>query len=49
MTGPMYAYALATIASLRFEEKPAWARHLRWDARQLFRQAMRWQAKRERG
>jgi hypothetical protein len=47
MTGPMYAYALARIASLRFEEKPKWAKHLRWDARALFRQAMRWLAKQE--
>jgi hypothetical protein len=47
MTGPMYAYALARIASLRFEEKPAWAKHLRWDARALFRQAMRWCAKQD--
>ena len=48
MTGPMYALALARIAGLRFEERPAWAAHLRWDARALFRQAMRWQAKQER-
>ena len=41
MTGPMYAYALARIAWVRFEEKPAWAKCLRWDVRSLFRQAMR--------
>lgn len=41
MTGPMFAYALARIAWVRFEQKPAWAKHLRWDVRSLFRQALR--------
>jgi hypothetical protein len=41
MTGPMFAYALARIAWVRFEQKPAWARHLRWDVRSLVRQALR--------
>jgi hypothetical protein len=48
MTGPMFAYALARIASLRFESSPPWARHLRWDVRSLFRQAQRFLARRER-
>ncbi|HEX8912832.1 MAG TPA: hypothetical protein VF796_10770 [Humisphaera sp.] len=48
MTGPMLAYALARIAGLRFEERPAWATHMKWDARALFKQAMRWAAREER-
>lgn len=48
MTGPMLAYALARIASVRFETKPAWAKCLRWDARSLFRQSLRYLARQER-
>lgn len=46
MTAPMYGYALARIAEMRFEEQPRWAKHLRWDARSLMKQAMRWLSKR---
>ena len=42
MTLPMYGYALAMIASIRFEEKPAWLKHLRRDARAEFRAAARY-------
>lgn len=48
MTAPMFAYALARIAAVRFETKPAWARCLRWDVRSLFRQSMRYLAGLER-
>jgi hypothetical protein len=47
MTAPFYAYTMATLANLRFEEQPAWAKHLRWDVRSLFKQAMRWMARRD--
>ena len=46
MSTPMYGYALALIAALRFEEFPAWARHLRGGARAEFKAAMH-QMKRE--
>jgi hypothetical protein len=41
MTPPMFAYALAHLAWFRGEQKPAWARHLRWNARPDFKQAVR--------
>lgn len=41
MTIPMYAYALALIADLRFEENPKWARHLTRTARAEFVAAQR--------
>ena len=36
MTLPMFAYALALIAEVRFEENPKWLRHLYRDARSEF-------------
>jgi hypothetical protein len=36
MTLPMYGYALALIAQVRYETKPRWLRHLRGDARAEF-------------
>lgn len=42
MTAPMYGYALAHAAWHRSERKPAWANHLRMDARYPFRQALRY-------
>ena len=47
MTAPMFAYALARIASIRFETKPPWAKCLRWDVRSLFRQSMRFIVRQE--
>jgi hypothetical protein len=41
MTRPMFGYALAHLAWFRGEEKPAWAKHLHWNARPDFRQAVR--------
>ncbi len=41
MTPPMFAYALAHLAWFRGERKPAWARHLHWNARPDFKQAVR--------
>ncbi|MBC7783602.1 MAG: hypothetical protein H7144_07160 [Burkholderiales bacterium] len=42
MTVAMSAYALATITSLRFEERPAWARYLKGAAKSEFRASMKW-------
>jgi len=42
MTQPMYGYALAHAAWLRNERKPAWARHLRPDARACFKQGVQY-------
>ena len=42
MSLPMYGYALALIAWLRGEAKPAWARFLRPDARAAFKPALRY-------
>jgi hypothetical protein len=41
MTPPMFGYALAHLAWFRGEENPAWAKHLRWNARSEFKQATR--------
>jgi hypothetical protein len=41
MTPPMFGYALAHLAWIRREEKPAWAKHLHWNARPDFKQALR--------
>jgi hypothetical protein len=41
MTPPMFGYALAHLAWFRGEESPAWARHLHWNARPDFKQALR--------
>jgi hypothetical protein len=46
MSLPMYGYALAMIARERREDDPAWAKHLRRDARSAFRQGQRFLAKR---
>jgi hypothetical protein len=37
----MHAYALAQVAVRRAEGTPPWMKHLKWDARTLFKQAMR--------
>jgi len=41
MTPPMFGYALAHLAWFRGEESPAWAKHLHWNARPDFKQAVR--------
>jgi hypothetical protein len=42
MSLPMHAYALAQVAVRRAEQQPPpWMKHLKWDARVLFKQAMR--------
>jgi hypothetical protein len=41
MTPPMFGYALAHLAWFRGEERPIWAKHLHWNARPSFRQALR--------
>jgi hypothetical protein len=41
MTPPMFGYALAHLAWFRGEKKPDWGRHLHWNARGEFRQALR--------
>lgn len=41
LTYPEAGYALALYAVARWERKPAWAKHLRSDARAPFRKAMR--------
>lgn len=45
MTSPMFGYALAHLAWFRGEQKPAWAKHLHWNARPDFKQGVRflWQ------
>jgi hypothetical protein len=42
MTQPMFGYALAHAAWFRNEQKPAWAKHLRIDARSSFKQGLRY-------
>lgn len=42
MTQPMFGYALAHAAWFRNQRKPAWARHLRLDARASFKQGLRY-------
>ena len=42
MTPPMFGYALAHLAWHRNEDKPSWARHLRWDARTNLKQGLRY-------
>jgi hypothetical protein len=41
LSEPMLGYAMAHIAWLRDEEKPPWAKHLRWAQRAVFKQGMR--------
>lgn len=42
MTPPMYGWALAHLAWFRGEEKPAWAKHLKFHARADFNQGVRY-------
>ena len=42
MSAPMYAHALAHLAWFRGERKPAWAKHLHFNARPEFKQALRY-------
>lgn len=42
MTAPMYGYALAHVAWFRDERRPAWTKHLRPDAREPFKQGLRY-------
>ncbi len=42
MTLAMFGYALAHLAWFRGEQKPAWGRHLHWNARGEFRQGLRY-------
>jgi hypothetical protein len=39
---PMLGYALAHIAWFRDEDRPAWAKHLRWAPRAVFKQGLRY-------
>jgi hypothetical protein len=41
LSEPMLGYAMAHIAWLRDEKKPAWAKHLRWAQRAVFKQGLR--------
>ena len=41
MTPPMFGYALGHLAWFCREKKPAWAKHLRWDARTNLKQGLR--------
>jgi len=41
MTPPLFGYALAHLAWFRGEEQPAWAKHLHWNSRPDFKQAVR--------
>ncbi|MCI0642905.1 MAG: hypothetical protein L0Y72_06005 [Gemmataceae bacterium] len=41
MTPPMFGYSLAHLAWFRGEEKPAWTKHLHWNARADFKQSLR--------
>lgn len=38
----MFGYVLAHLAWHRGEEKPAWAKHLRWEARANLKQGLRY-------
>jgi hypothetical protein len=40
MSEPMFGYALAHVAWFRDEDRPAWARHLRWAPRGTFKQGL---------
>lgn len=42
MSAPMYAHALAHLAWFRGERKPAWGKHLHFNARPEFKQALRY-------
>lgn len=45
MSAPLYGWALAHLAWIRGEAKPEWARHLTWDAKDNFRQGLRYLTK----
>ncbi len=40
LSEPMIGYALAHLAWFRDEDRPAWARHLRWTPRAVFKQGL---------
>ncbi len=42
LSEPMFGYAMAHIAWVRDERRPAWAKHLRWTPRAVFRQGVRY-------
>lgn len=42
LSEPMFGYAMAHIAWVRDERSPAWARHLRWAQRAVFKQGVRY-------
>jgi hypothetical protein len=42
LSEPMLAYALAHIAWFRNEDRPAWARHLRWTPHSVFKEGLRY-------
>ncbi|HEV3263723.1 MAG TPA: hypothetical protein VG013_43210 [Gemmataceae bacterium] len=42
LSEPMLGYALAHIAWFRDEARPAWAKHLRWAPRAVFKQGLRY-------
>ncbi len=42
LSEPMLGYALAHIAWFRDEERPAWAQHLRWTPRSVFKEGLRY-------
>jgi hypothetical protein len=41
LSEPMLGYALAHLAWFRDEQRPAWAKHLRWAPRAVFKQGLR--------
>ncbi len=42
LSEPMLGYAMAHIAWFRDEHRPAWAKHLRWSQRAVFKQGLRY-------
>jgi hypothetical protein len=42
MSEPMFGYALAHVAWFRDEDRPTWAKHLRWAPRGTFKQGLRY-------
>jgi hypothetical protein len=42
LSEPMLGYAMAHIAWFRDEQRPAWAQHLRWAQRAVFKQGLRY-------
>jgi hypothetical protein len=45
LSEPMLGYALAHLAWFRDEERPAWAKHLRWAPHAVFKQGLRYLSK----